>query len=148
MENNHTNDIQAKFNESYLAVQRLSNLWQQASYNYMQGNYAALCTVLDCIYVELSADAKRRNKQYDTQMKKINFDINKASYEMRRVQAELENVNYCTPKDVDRELHQSLARARSRYVGAIMAKQFFLKDLQQSVGKGSSYKNALEDEIE
>jgi len=148
MENNHTNDIQAKFNESYLAVQRLSNLWQQASYNYMQGNYAALCTVLDCIYVELSADAKRRNKQYDTQMKKINFDINKASYEMRRVQAELDNTNWSFKQEEEKMAHRNLARARSRYVRDIMAKQYFLKDLQQAVGKGSSYKNAMEDEIE
>jgi hypothetical protein len=102
------------FNEGALQIMRLNYLWQQCNNYASQGLMEEWKWKLDRIWIELSADAYKKDKiYYSLKLKLINKKIQKA-------------------KDKD-ELYVYLQK-----------KEIFLKQLQDEVGKGSKRSQTFE----
>jgi len=147
MDNRNYKDLTSKYNEAMLQIGRLSNLWSRDHEAYLNGNFGLMCSILDRIWIELSADAKRKNPKYFETMNKINNEINISYNEIIKTQHELASLNSSYNRESDTALKMKFHQAKMKYVNSIGKKEIFLKDLQQEIGKGSSYKDRSEDSI-
>ena len=132
------NNDSSRWSEGQMQIQRLSQLWSSLNFAYLNGNLGAMCSTLDVIYLELYSDGISKNKTVPDKVKSLNHAINISANEMRKAQHAIEDINYCSPRGLESELKQTMNRARSLYVTAIMAKAFWLKNLQNLCGKGST----------
>jgi len=134
--------LTSKYNEAALQVLRLSSLWQRNHNNFFSGNYNGMVAALNRIWIELSADAKRKNPKYFKQMfdlhNKTQAALEKYKSEIRKQNEYLSSGNY--NKKAAEDISEKVRQAHNNIFVAIQGMEIFLKDLQTEVGKGSAYK--------
>lgn len=113
-------ELISDFNEAKFQIFRLHDLWQGCNAAATVGNLSLWKWKLDCIWRELSPDAKKRDdsgSKYCEEIKKLNSDITTAQRSRN-----------------DGKLYQALSE-----------KEEFLRQLQDDVGKGSRRRSTDED---
>ena len=111
-------DLTSDFNEAKFQILRLHNLWIKCNSLSQQGKLGLWKWNLDCIWRELSPDARQKNEEkYYSKLKEINSMI----------------ANATTPK----ELYEALNE-----------KEIFLRYLQEDVGKGGKKSHQDDDAMD
>ena len=97
----------SEFNEAGYQIARLHYIWSQCNYHAIFGNLLKWKWNLDRAWVELYADAQKKNKtKYEAELKVLNEKI-------------------------------TMAKNKSELYQALQDKETFLRTLQDDVGKGS-----------
>lgn len=115
----------SKYNEGFFQIQRLNNQWIFIENDYRKGNLKGVKWGLDGIWRELSGDVYERmtpekRKEILAEEKKTKEYITKAQ-----------------EKEDNTQLYEALNR-----------RHIFLKRVQDKTGKGGSYSDSLDDELE
>ena len=126
---------QSKYNTSGFINLRLNDLWIKVNNATIAGNYHQWNFILDVIYRELTRDFPVKAQQ-ETEFNDLNAAVKKLLPLWRPTNPDFNN------KAV---LSESL---KEKQYEAIDKKDIFLRRLENSVGKGSSYKDEDEDDFD
>lgn len=106
----------SEYNEAGYQIARLNSLWTLSNNYARSGQLEKWKWILDRIWVELSADAKKKDEtKYFKEVKRLNLIIGKA-----KISSELYN--------------------------ALQDKEIFLRSLQEDVGKGGKRKEQFDED--
>ena len=125
----------SKYNTSGFINLRLNDLWIKANNETLKGNYHQWNFILDVIYRELTRDFNKDSPQ-EKEFNKINDEIRKL----------LPLARPFTP-DFNKKTGLSESIKSKQYFW-LDKKDVFLRRLENSVGKGSSYKDEDEDDFD
>jgi len=109
----------SKYNEASFQIMRLNQLWLRAEYYAAKGSLTHWKFILDSIWRELSADILRKD--------------NKDIFILK---------NFLLIKGI------AMSRKRTDLYNSINKRHEFLKEVQDSVGKGGSYQYENSDDFE
>lgn len=122
----------SRINEAGNQVLRIGNLWNQANNYAIQGNFPRCNAIMERIWSELSGDATsdqiKEREEIEKKLKalKINLSLSDFTKKQKHLILKLRDLQY----------------------KALMEKDFFLRNLQNSQGKGTLYKDEFEDDFE
>lgn len=129
----------SEYNENALSISRLHNHWIDFYKHMEAGIYGKVKEKLESIEIELKYDAKNLEKssgiKYNTELEKINKKIKDIPLQISKIRKSLKEQSI--EKLYNALLHEPLRE-----------KAILLKEIQQESGKGSTYKNPEEDEME
>ena len=135
---------QSKYSSGVNINLRLDQLWKDSHYDSRTGNYNLWNLDLDCIWSELARDLKEKeNKEKEiSSYAEIKKEFDKFDKKI------LENgvIKDKAPSGF-RELTEEEIKSRDKHYKILREKQIFLARLENSLGKGTSFRNDDEDEL-
>ncbi len=129
----------SKINSASLINLRINNVWLEVNKAAVSGNYFRWNSNLDRIWCELGGDIKESKKgdEEPSDIKKFN----KLNVEVSKNLSKLKTKVGFSKTDKDDKINIS------KTYDSLIKKEFFLRRLMNTQGKGTAYKDKLEDYI-
>lgn len=125
----------SKFNSAGLQNTRLDELWRDVRQQIKNGKYKSWNIALDIIWTELAGDLDQATEE-EKNLKKLNKEISEAGSLIEGPKKGFESFD-----------EDELDRLDKHYT-QLLEKTLLLRRLQNRLGKGSSYEDSAEDDID
>jgi hypothetical protein len=129
--------IKSKYNSGINKIIRIDSLWKDVNTHKRTGLFVKWNEDLDCIWCELSSDAKKKGifkakqeefEKFNKELKDIGTINDKGKVGFKKVEDEEKN-------------------KRAKHYKTLSDKEIFLRLLEEDVGKGSSWDDSDEDDF-
>jgi len=133
----------SKYHAAFDQLKRINELWKRIHDAFVEVNYPKVNEHLDCIWMEFEDDIDKEDSKNNPDdwidLHKVMNNINK-----RLIACQLYSLN-SSLKIHNPKLYSKLLSMQKQ---ALMDKQIFLRALQNKAGKGTAYKDSLDEYID
>ncbi len=127
----------SKYNQALASLMRLDGLWQEFTRNMLKGKMEKSKFILDRVWGELSADASNQDKEKNKEFKSRFLGLD-------------EHIQKINPKKIQEDdWNDKFKKIKNSHLYPMINEyETFLREIQNSQGKGSSYKDEDEESMD